>query len=521
MKRILLPPLAALLFLVVPRAGAADCNVRDSGAVGDGTTVNTAAIQKAIDACRDAGGGRVVVPRGVFVSGTLRLHSHVELHLEVGAVLKGSPNLSDYQLGGRVVGLLYSENVEDVSITGRGQIDGNGDAFMDLTAAKKIDAAGAQYTRQKERFREVREGLGDGPVVPLPRPYQMIVFSACRNVTIEDVLITNAPFWTVHFADCDSVRVSGIRLLNNIMVPNGDGLDFTSCSNVIVSDCDIRAGDDAIVVTGYDHHFDLPGFKGARRVSENVTVTNCTLTSRSSAIRIGGLDQNTMRNYVFSNLTISDSNRGIGVFQRAEGSIENVTFSNIVIHTRLHTGDWWGHGEPIHVSAVRVNESGPIGRIKGLKFSHIVATGESGILVYGTKESVIEDVSFEDVDSRLNDSPLNPVAGGNFDFRPVFDARLSLFAHDIPAFYAQHVRNLRLRDMSVEWGNVKEPYFTHAVEVTDYENVVIDGFRGDASPASRDKAPVRLRNGRGERVVNVRSARGGASSPRTDATPPR
>jgi hypothetical protein len=500
--------LAALLFLVVARAGAADCNVRDFGAVGDGMAVDTAAIQKTIDACRDEGGGRVVVPRGIFVSGALRLHSDIDLHLEVGAVLKGSTNLADYELGGRVVGLIYSENVENVSITGRGRIDGSGDAFMDLKAAKRIDAAGSQYTRQKERFREVREGLGDGPVVPLPRPYQMIIFSLCRNVTIEDVLITNAPFWTVHFADCDSVRVSGIRLFNNLLVPNGDGLDFTSSSNVIVQGCDIRAGDDAIAITGYDHHFDLPGYKGIRHPSENVTVTNSTLVSRSSGIRIGGLDQNTMRNYVFSNLTITGSNRGIGVFQRAEGSIEDMTFSNIVIHTRLHTGDWWGHGEPIHVSAVRVAEKGPIGRIKGLKFSHIVATGESGILVYGTAESVIEDVSFEDVDFRLNDSPLNPVAGGNFDFRPVFDPRLSLFAHDIPAFYAQHVKNLRLRDVGVEWANVKEPYFTHAVEVADYEDVVIDGLRGDASPTSPDKAAVRLRNGRGGRVTNVRSARG-------------
>lgn len=499
--------LAALALLVTARLGAESCDIRSYGAVGDGTTVDTAAIQKAIDACRDAGGGRVVVPRGVFVSGTLRLHSHIDLHLETGAVLKGSPNLSDYDLGGRVVGLLYSENVEDVAITGHGQIDGNGDVFMDLKAAKKIDAAGSQYTRQKERFREVREGLGDGPVVPLPRPFQMIIFSACRNVTIEDVLITNSPFWTVHFADCDSVRVRGIRLFNNLMVPNGDGLDFTSCSNVVVSDCDIRAGDDAIVFTGYDHHFELPGFKGIRHPSENATVTNCTLVSRSSGIRIGGLDQNTMRNYVFSNLVISDSNRGIGVFQRAEGSIEDMTFSNIVIHTRLHTGDWWGHGEPIHVSAIRVNEKGPIGRIKGLKFSHVLATGESGILVYGTKESVIEDVSFEDVDFRLNDSPLDQAAGGNFDFRPVFDPRLSLFRHDIPAFFAQHVKNLRLRDVSVEWGEVKQPYFTNAVEVASYDDVVIDGLRGDASPASADKAPVRLRDGKGAWVGNVRSAR--------------
>jgi hypothetical protein len=499
--------LAGLSLLVAARLGAESCDISTYGAVGDGRTVNTTAIQKAIDACRDAGGGRVVVPRGVFVSGTLRLHSHIDLHLEVGAVLEGSPNLSDYELGGRVVGLLYSENVEDVSITGRGQIDGNGDAFMDLKAAKRIDAAGSQYTRQKERFREVREGLGDGPVVPLPRPFQMIIFSACRNVTIEDVLITNSPFWTVHFADCDSVRVRGIRLFNNMLVPNGDGLDFTSCRNVVVSDCDIRSGDDAIVFTGYDHHFELPGFKRIRHPSENATVTNCTLVSRSSGIRIGGLDQNTMRNYVFSNLVISGSNRGIGVFQRAEGSIEDMAFSNIVIHTRLHTGDWWGHGEPVHVSAIRVNESGPIGRIKGLKFSHIVATGESGILVYGTRESVIEDVSFEDLDFRLNDSPLNPTAGGNFDFRPVYDPRLSLFRHDIPAFFAQHVRNLRLRDVSVEWGDVKEAYFTNAVEVTDYEDVVIEGLRGGASPASPDKTPVRLRHGTGARVGNVRSAR--------------
>jgi polygalacturonase len=504
MKSTLLP---LLLLLAGPPAHAADCNLRDFGAIGDGTTVETTALQKAIDACRDQGGGRVVVPRGVFVSGALRLHSHIELHLEAGAVLKGSPNLPDYRLGDQVVGLLYSESAEDVSITGRGRIDGNGDAFMDLTAAKKIDVAGSRYTRQKERFREVREGLGDGPVVPLPRPYQMIIFSACRNVTIEDVLITNAPFWTVHFADCDSVRVSGIRLFNNIMVPNGDGLDFTSSSNIVVSDCDIRVGDDAIAITGYDHHFDLPGFTGISHPSENITVTNCNLVSRSAAIRIGGLDQNTMRHYVFSNLTITSSNRGIGVFQRAEGSIEDMTFSNVVIRTRLHTGDWWGQGEPIHVSAIRVNEKGPIGRIKGLKFSHVVATGESGIVVYGTKESVIEDVSFEDVDFRLDDSPLNPVAGGNFDFRPVFDQRLSLFAHDIPAFFAQHVRNLRLRDVSVEWGSVKEPYFTNAVQVADYEDVVIDGLRGDASPASFDKAPVRLRNGRGARVTNVRSAR--------------
>jgi polygalacturonase len=442
----------------------------------------------------------------VFVTGTLRLHSRIELHLERGAVLRGSARLEDYEILGRRLGMLYAEDVEGVAITGHGTIDGNSDAFMDRTTAKRIGPPLVLQTRQKERFREVASGLGDGPYVPRDRPFQTILVSACRNVTLEDVTIVNAPFWAVHFADCDSVRVRGIRLFNDLMVPNGDGIDFTSCSNVVVSDCDIRAGDDALVFTGYDGHFDLPGFTGRSRDSENVVVSNCTLQSRSSAIRVGGWDQKSMRNYAFSNIVIHGSNRGIGVFQRAAGSIENVTFTNVVIRTRLHTGDWWGHGEPIHVSAARVEPTGPIGRIKGLKFSHVVATGESGILLYGTPESVIEDVTFEDVDFRLERSPLHDTAGGNVDLRLVADPRLQLFAHDIPALFARHVKNLRLRDVTLEWGDVTQPFFTNGVEVAHYDGVTIEGLRADAAPSSRGGVPLRLRDGRVESVGKVRSA---------------
>ena len=89
-------------------------------------------------------------------------------------------------------------------------------------------------------------------------------------------------------------------------------------------------------------------------------MTNCTLVSRSSGIRIGGFDQNPMRNLVFSNITITNSNRGIGLFARDAGAIENVLFENIVIQTRLHSGDWWGNGEPIHLSAVRLTKGVPL-----------------------------------------------------------------------------------------------------------------------------------------------------------------
>ena len=449
---------------------------------------------------RSRGGGSVCIPTGVFLTGTLQLRSNIDLHLERGAVLKGSANVQDYFLNGRKVGLLFTQDANNVSITGLGTIDGNGDSYMDLGKAKNLENAGTTWTRQGDQFRRVAEGIGDGPAVPKDRPFQMVIFSDCKNVTVRDILITNSPFWTLHFADCDGVILSGVRIWCNLLVPNNDGVDFTSCSNVLMSDCDIRTGDDCIVVTGYSHHFDLPGYKDLRHDSENITVMNCTMVSRSSAIRIGGFDQNSMRNLVFSNLTITNSNRGIGIFVRDKGSIENLIFSNIVIETRLHTGDWWGNGEPIHVSAVRLTKDVPLGKIRNVKFENIICRGESGILVYGTEESVVEDVSFNDVKFRLEDSKLNDVSGGNFDLRPVLDAKLQLFAHDIPGFYAQWVKNLRIRDFDLEWGHVKHPFFTHGIELRNFMDVKVLSYKGSGAPFNSEAFPVALIDGKGYEV---------------------
>ena len=497
MKRSVLA-LSLLVFLCGPAAsaGSAVFSVTEYGAVGDGRTLNTAAIQRLIDTCAVRHGGTVVVPSGVFLTGTLRLRSNVHLSLQSGAVLKGSERLGDYSLDGKPAGLLFTEDAENVTITGPGTIDGSGDAFMDLSRAKKIDSAGSAWTRQKGRFREVSAGIGDGPAVPLERPFQMIIFSGCRNVVLRDVVIANSPFWTMHCADCDGVLMSGVRIWCNLLVPNNDGADFTSCSNVLVSDCDIRTGDDCLVFTGYSHHFNLPGYRGLRHPSENINVTNCTMVSRSAAIRIGGFDQNPMRNYTFSNLTIHDSNRGIGIFARDEGSIENVTFTNIVIETRLHTGDWWGNGEPIHISAVRLTKDVKLGRIHNVKFQHIICRSESGIVVYGTEENVIENVSFEDVSLHIAESPLGDVAGGNFDLRPVLDQKLQLFSHDIPGLYAQYVRDFRIRDVEVSWDPVKQPFFTHGLEIREFDGASIDGFRGRGAPGNTHAFRVVLSNGK-------------------------
>src|SRR5215469_11450018 len=161
-------------------------NIVDYGAVADGSTINTTAIQKAIDACAQNGGGEVYVPTGKFTTGTIALKSKVNLYLENGAVLQGSTNLKDYRnytlegFGTFQYGMLYTENAEDVSITGYGEINGNDTFFFDWNKAKKIEWSGTKDTRQKENFRNAGNGLGDGPVTPKDRPHQMVIFSNCR-----------------------------------------------------------------------------------------------------------------------------------------------------------------------------------------------------------------------------------------------------------------------------------------------------------------------------------------------------
>jgi len=497
MNKIKYSLIIVFLFIGLNKVNSQSFDILNYGAVGDGKTLSTGAVQKAIDACYQNGGGRVIVPTGVFIIGTVNLKSNVHLYLESGAILRGSPDLKDYTPYNEVhYGMLFAENAENISISGFGNIDGNSDNFFDLNKAKKIDAGGSKYTRQKENFRKVIDGgIGDGPVVPKDRPYQMFIFSNCRRITIKDVFVTKAPMWTMHFADCDGVIVDRIRLWTNMLAPNADGIDITSCNNVIISNCDIRSGDDAIAIVGYDHHFEIPGFQHLRHPSENITVSNCDLQSYSSGIRIGYLDQNTVRNITISNCNITNSTRGIGIFLHDEGSLENINISNVNIETKLRTGDWWGNGEPIHISAVRGKENVKLGKIKNVKFDNITCKGENGFLLFGTEESVIENVTFSNVTFELVDSKLNDVAGGNIDLRGCSDEKYQLFQRDLPAFLARNVTGLTIENFRLEWTGTRMPYFTHGIEVRNFKDLRITNFKGTASPINSKAFPIWLEDG--------------------------
>jgi len=207
-----------------------------------------------------------------------------------------------------------------------------------------------------------------------------------------------------------------------------------------------------------------------------------------------------MSNYNFNNINITNSNRGIVLTVRDSGSISDMHFQNINIETRLHTGDWWGNGEPIQVAVLRGTPGVPLGTIKNVFFSNIIAKSEAGIVVWSSEESEIENLQFHDISLKIKNSALNDYAGGNFDLRPVSDQRYSLFEHDIPGFYARGVKDLVIQNFRLTWDNQPQSFFTHAIEVDGFNGISIFDFTGTTAHANPQLPPVMLHNGKGFRT---------------------
>ncbi|MFH0758937.1 MAG: glycosyl hydrolase family 28 protein [Bacteroidota bacterium] len=465
------------------------------GAKNNGNELATMQIQKTIDACAEDGGGVVFIPRGKYLVGTLNLRSNTEFHFETGAELVATTDLTQYQRHNeQLAGVFYTEDASHVSITGHGRIFGQGMEFMYKDSAKVIRGEVNHYIRQKFDFRKVESGIGDGPVMPKDRYHQMIIFSNCTHVTLTDFECVDAPYWTFLVVHCERVMVRGISINNNLLIPNSDGLDINSSSNVNVSDCIITCGDDAIVLTGYAHHFGDPGYKDILKPSENINVSNCVLQSRSSAIRIGGWDQNHMSNYNFANITIFDSNCGINITVRDSGSVQHMNFSNIHIETRMHTGDWWGNGEPIKISALRGVEDSPVGIVKDINFTNISCRGENAILMYASEETHLENIYFNNFNFVLRKSALDKVSGGNFDLRPNTVPGKELFEANVPVVYIENAENVLFNQGSIAWDGVEAGYYTHAIEAVGVDNLKLNNMTVVASPSNAGLPAISLKS---------------------------
>ncbi|HTD93079.1 MAG TPA: glycosyl hydrolase family 28 protein, partial [Chitinophagaceae bacterium] len=239
-------------------AGARVYNIRDFGAVGDGKTLNTVAIQKAIDACYNAKGGTVLIPAGDFLSGTLELKSEVTIHLSAGGKLLGSPRREDYTAGkgvppgnGNIV-FLYAVNAQRVSIEGTGTVDGNGLAF---------------YNGQGDNTGPGQHGVGGN----FDRPH-LAIFYQCTNLRLHETFFTASAYHCFRILNCKWVYADGVRIYNRVN-KNNDGFHFNDSEYVHLVNCDVQCQDDACALFGSNKF---------------VTVTNCSFSTRWSVFRFGG-----------------------------------------------------------------------------------------------------------------------------------------------------------------------------------------------------------------------------------------
>lgn len=415
-------------------------DIRDHGAIGDGVTSNTRAIQETIEAASRAGGGTVFVPVGQYVTGSLFLRDNITLFLDAGALLLGSDRMADYpQVALRWEGvtkpthapLITGERLRNIAVAGRGTIDGRGAMWWQLHRTKSLAA---------------------------PRP-RLISFAHCTNVLIEEVTLINSPAWTIHPVQCANVTVDKVTIINPPDSPNTDGINPDSCRNVHISNCHIDVGDDCVTLKAGIEQEPTELLTPC----ENITITNCTMVHGHGGVVIGSEMSGGVRNVVISNCVFVGTDRGIRLKSRRGrgGIVEDIRATNVVMVDVLcpFTMNLYYHINARGDKYVADKEPQPINQgtpiFRRLYFSHITARNVqyAAAFLYGLPEMPIEDVLFDDVSISMAEDA---------------QAGEPEMADDIPTvqragFFARNMRRLRLRDVEIS-NQIGEAFLLENVE---------------------------------------------------------
>ena len=425
-------------------------NVQEYGAKGDHVANDTLAIQAAIEACYESGGGTVYFPAGDYMSGTLWLRDGVTLHLESGATLWTSADESQYDVtregSGRRGFLLYAEAARDISITGSGTIRGLGDTPLGRFFGVPT-------------FPEFRVGL--------------LLFVDCEHVLLRDVTFMHSDAWTVHLKRCRRVNIDGITILNDIRHINSDGIDPNSCHDVQIANCHIVAGDDCIVCKATEAY-----------PCENIVVTNCTMETTCTAIKLGTESHGDFRDIHFSNCTIRNTSVGIGFYLKDGATMERISFSNISIEN-LGMDNQRHAVFPIWMDEERRHPDSRLGKIRDIVFSNIQIVTPASAVVQGMPECSLENLTFRDITIRVpataSWAERSKAVGGS---RTTSDERDTLYVRKPSYLTFAHVDGLTLDGVHVfvakEAQNAADRaalgvYASRGVKITDASRVVQGG----------------------------------------------
>ena len=506
--------LTALLFLLSQFGVWAGININISqfGVLNDGKTLNTIKIQMAIDSCYHMGGGTVNFPKGNYLTGTIVLRTNVTIHLEADAVLLGSPKLIDYQFSDLFLAeknkyvnpkgqaLIYAFGSKNISITGLGTIDGQGQFFEAMSRQESIPVFRGEAAAKK--------------IYP-PRP-RLIEMIGCNNINIKEVQAKNSPSWGIHLIGCETVFIDQLVLDSHVR-PNNDGIDIESCKTVFISNSSIYSDDDAICFKSSIEGLPV----------ENVVVTNCILRSNCAAIKFGTPSAAGFKNIAVSNCTIYDCAQDAIKFMAVDGGIvEDINISNITMHNVegpifMRLGNM---GRKVQINGFEdyhqaAQEVSPVGIMRNIRISGITATMKTvaiqdsmlrvawdkmavlGILVTGLPGHYIEDVTFNDIQL------IYPGGGSKQDALRTVPENEKMYPEQhffgiLPSYgaYVRHAKGISFHNVRFKLAGQD---FRPAIVTEDVENLELVNVSAEVDKET--EAIVRMVNTKNVLISNCRS----------------
>jgi hypothetical protein len=449
-----------LLQFLVPvclaQAGTAIFNVKDYGASGRKADDARAAIQKAIDECGAAGGGTVYLPPGEYTSGTLHLRSHVRLSIDSGAILFASLDSKAFDKPA----LLYGEGVDNISIEGRGTVDGQAE-YVYLPSDFDDPYIRDNMLLMKALGKPLMRSFPKGHPTETMYPHSVLLLR-CKDVRIAGLSFVRSRSWTINPYACERLTIDGVYVQSSLKdAVWADGIDPDGCKDVRIANSTIETGDDAIVFYSAD-------IWGPALPCENITVTNCRLSSASSALKFCDGNMNCIRHVTVDNTVITDSNRGIAFMVFDGGYVSDVVLANLTIDCRRHDWFWWGDGDPIHFNVKRRSEvdgvarahEPPAGSIRNVTIRNVVAHGQGSSMINGHPDSWLDGVSLDNIRLFVANDPQSPLQ------------------KTVHAMQVRWARNLKLKDVEVIWDKPASDKWRSALRLEDAQDVELDGFRG-------------------------------------------
>lgn len=483
LTRSALPTLLICLVCAPAARSAQDVvDIGDCGAVPDGKTLNTVAIQKAVDQCAVKGGGIVRFPAGKWLTGTVYLESNITLVLEKDCTILGSRKHEHYRIpratarGGddkasfRYAAIFAGSKLEHVTITGEGTIDGQGSAFRDK---KKL------------------------------RP-KAIYLVDCRDVLIEKIHLRNAGSWMQHYRKCERLTIRGINVFNHIAY-NNDGLNVDSCRDVTIANCRIDSDDDGIVLKSL-----------SLRPCERITVRNCVVSSHCNGIKLGTESGGGFKAITVSDCVVHSPRKSKKIYGRQRGlagvaleivdggTLDDVKVSNVAID---------GVSVPIFLrlgNRARIYEKGSgkpdVGTFGNVELRNIAAKNCSpiGCSITGLPGHRITNVTLENITLGFDGGGEKRLASREVRERPEAYPESTMFG-DLPAygFYCRHVEGITFRNVSLR---TAKPDLRHAMVFDDAKDITLERFHAAHAPDAA--AVIRMTQTREATLIGCVAAKG-------------